>query len=677
MLAGLLLAIAASGRLAAQPPARDADAATLVREATLAQLEHPARAVELASAALRRPPTEAPARVAGHAALAAAYTAMGRYDSAAAAVAAGRQEAERTGDRAGLATMLTREGALAQRRGDPGRAAALLEDALARQRALRRDSAVAFTLNLLGFVYATDFAEYDRALAYQLESLEIHERIGSDAEALASTLNSLGVIYGRLRQGARAMQLFERALAQYRRVGADARAASTLSNMGDELLAQGDAAGALERHRASLAIRERVGDRWSLSLAHRNLALAQLAMGRPEAAQRELATAMQFGAGTGNRGLTVRNLLAQAAVERARGRPAAAESAARGALAVASAMGARELVRRSWEAIAGAQEADGRPADALASYRQFKAESDSIFDETTSRRIAGLEERRAAERREREIERLWSAQAMSALQARQRATQRNAIAGVALLAGIAGAAAYRRRVRDARRAEALSLTDPLTGARNRRYVREIVARTMEDDRVLQLGDRRRPTGAGGSGPGFLLLDVDHFKCVNDDYGHAAGDRLLTDLARLLERTCGPSDVVVRWGGEEFLVVARCSTSAEVRELADRIRAAVAAHVTRLDDGRALSVTCSLGFALAAAPGDGRPWSWESLVALADHGTYAAKQLGRDAWVGHVAGAGEPPASATMSPALVEAWVADGRLRRETSRDAATPRSAAA
>ncbi len=200
-------------------------------------------------------------------------------------------------------------GALAQRRGDPDRAVTYLTHALAIQRALRADSAVAASLNFLGFVYATDFAEYDRALDYQLESLRIRERLGGDQEAIATTLNSLGVVYGRLRQRDRALALFRRALALHGAVGAEARAAATLSNMGDLLLEQGDAMGALAYHRESLAIRTAVGDRWALSLARRNIGLTYVAMGRLDAAYAEISAAMRLGEGTGNRGLATRNLL--------------------------------------------------------------------------------------------------------------------------------------------------------------------------------------------------------------------------------------------------------------------------------------------------------------------------------------------------------------------------------
>ncbi len=110
--------------------------------------------------------------------------------------------------------------------------------------------------------------------------------------------------------------------------------------------------------------------------------------------------------------------------------------------------------------------------------------------------------------------------------------------------------------------------------------------------------------------------------------------------------------------------------ARARALAERIRMAVAAHTTTLDAGQTVRVTCSIGFAVAPRSGDAFAWGWEAVIALADHGTYAAKGLGRNRWVGYAAGdRALPPAVPTLSPDLIETWVADGRLRRECSVDA--------
>ncbi|HEX6086207.1 MAG TPA: diguanylate cyclase, partial [Thermoanaerobaculia bacterium] len=165
--------------------------------------------------------------------------------------------------------------------------------------------------------------------------------------------------------------------------------------------------------------------------------------------------------------------------------------------------------------------------------------------------------------------------------------------------------------------EEASLTDPLTGLRNRRFLEQSIGADLE------LAQR------GHGDLVVLLVDLDHFKSVNDTCGHAAGDAVLAELAALLGRTFRASDYVVRWGGEEFLIVIRFVDRAAAPELAEKLRAAVAAHPFPLPDGTILHRTCSIGY--AAWPLESL--TWEQVVDRADAALYAAKRGGRDACVG--------------------------------------------
>lgn len=170
------------------------------------------------------------------------------------------------------------------------------------------------------------------------------------------------------------------------------------------------------------------------------------------------------------------------------------------------------------------------------------------------------------------------------------------------------------------RIEEASLTDPLTGLHNRRFLEQSIGADLE-------------LAARGHGDLLVLIaDLDHFKSVNDTYGHAAGDAVLVQLARVLLETFRSSDVVVRWGGEEFLVVVRFVARARAGELAEKLRAAVAGHPFALPDGTVLQRTCSIG--VAAFPHSGspaEPLAWERVVDLADAALYEAKRSGRNAW----------------------------------------------
>ena len=190
------------------------------------------------------------------------------------------------------------------------------------------------------------------------------------------------------------------------------------------------------------------------------------------------------------------------------------------------------------------------------------------------------------------------------------------------------------------RIEDASLTDPLTQLRNRRFLEQSIPADVE------LAARHHEDGGaadGGSDLVFLLVDLDHFKSVNDTYGHAAGDAVLIQTAEILRSTFRASDAIVRWGGEEFLVVSRFLDRSEAPALAEKLRAAVEAHEFRLADGSLLRRTCSIGFALYPfSPARPRAIPWEEIVDLADFGLYAAKRSGRNGWVGIEASKAEDP-----------------------------------
>src|SRR5690606_5315569 len=199
------------------------------------------------------------------------------------------------------------------------------------------------------------------------------------------------------------------------------------------------------------------------------------------------------------------------------------------------------------------------------------------------------------------------------------------------------------------KSEEASVADPLTGVHNRRFLNRFInadGALVERDYHNWLKshlDSVQLVGQGASLPEitdliFMLLDVDHFKMVNDQHGHSAGDRVLEQLSRLLEAELRDSDYLVRWGGEEFLIVVRFANRDEAQEMADRIREAVAAHAFDIGEGQLLHKTCSLGFAsYPFYPGAPTALSWEQVIDTADRALYAAKKSGRNRAVGLAAG----------------------------------------
>jgi diguanylate cyclase (GGDEF)-like protein len=154
--------------------------------------------------------------------------------------------------------------------------------------------------------------------------------------------------------------------------------------------------------------------------------------------------------------------------------------------------------------------------------------------------------------------------------------------------------------------------DSLTGCFNRRAFPALLAREAERSRRL------------GLGLGQLFIDLDRFKGVNDRFGHAAGDAVLVDVARRLEEAVRQTDVVFRWGGEEFLVLLPHTGEGEVAVVGERVRAAV--RGTELPgDGGGPGLSASVGSAWT----DRFPVDRDALVAAADAACYRAKSAGGD------------------------------------------------
>ena len=162
--------------------------------------------------------------------------------------------------------------------------------------------------------------------------------------------------------------------------------------------------------------------------------------------------------------------------------------------------------------------------------------------------------------------------------------------------------------RHAEDAASASLTDALTGVANRRK--------LEDDLPIVLAGEERVS--------LVMVDLDHFKAVNDRFGHPAGDAVLRQAAEALVATVRPGDRVYRYGGEEFAVVLPSTAEPEAVQAAERLREAVAAAAFDVGSGEAHRATASFGVACAADGDDAL-----SLVSQADRALYRAKEGGRD------------------------------------------------
>ena len=180
-----------------------------------------------------------------------------------------------------------------------------------------------------------------------------------------------------------------------------------------------------------------------------------------------------------------------------------------------------------------------------------------------------------------------------------------------------------------------SITDPLTGLGNRRCLRdalvEMRAANLQSAGVL------------------MIVDLDYLKPINDKYGHDAGDAVLIRVAEILRQVFRPTDVIVRWGGDEFVVFCRACDLTTAGVLAERTRAAIAKTIFRVGEGAVTRTSCSIGFAAEPfIPRAPQALGWEQSMNLADEALYRAKRE-RNCWFGW----GGTPASLTV-PSLLTA-----------------------
>ncbi|MFC4063995.1 GGDEF domain-containing protein [Actinoplanes subglobosus] len=157
-----------------------------------------------------------------------------------------------------------------------------------------------------------------------------------------------------------------------------------------------------------------------------------------------------------------------------------------------------------------------------------------------------------------------------------------------------------------------AVTDGLTGLRSRRFFEQA------------LGNQGERSVKSGVPVSVLLLDIDHFKNVNDTYGHNGGDRVLVEVTHRLRELVRPGDVVARYGGEEFAVLLPDTMPEQAAEIAERIRRGVSAAPIAVDESRLHAVTVSVGVAGMPAAG-----TTDELVLAADRALYAAKNAGRN------------------------------------------------
>ena len=178
--------------------------------------------------------------------------------------------------------------------------------------------------------------------------------------------------------------------------------------------------------------------------------------------------------------------------------------------------------------------------------------------------------------------------------------------------------------------EEASMTDPLTGIRNRRFFSAMIENDVAQTIRAYLG-RQEPLARDLV---FYLIDLDNFKEVNDSYGHDAGDHVLVETVRRISSAIRASDLLVRWGGEEFLILSRHTNRKDADALAQRVLQAVKGEPYSVSSTQTIRRTCSIGWAAF-------PWleenvnamGYQEVLTMADRALGQAKRAGKDQSIG--------------------------------------------
>lgn len=481
---------------------------------------------------------------------------------------------------------------------DPAAALAALGGLDLRYAPVRDPEFIATVQRLYGDVYVA-LGQFDFGLGHYLKALEIaraHPELlsprvaGLPPRAHARVFLHKGIAEVMLERPARAREAYGQALAIARAHGLAVLQADILANIADSWLVEHRYPEAERAARAAQA-----GDAEALRTANANLGFALLGQGR----------------------LAEGRSIIDAVVAQMRAAHALPD------LADVLAEEGRALERA------------GRVKEALAILREHEEVVARLASSEREKTVAVLQEQFNAQQRAIQIEGLRHENLVKDLEIqRRRVWQLIASSGTVLALLLCGFVyrLYRRSQRTQRQLELLntelafhSTHDALTGLLNRRSFREHML--VRDERA-ERDPARFPAEC------FVLIDIDHFKAINDRHGHGAGDEVLVEVARRLREAVGERGLLMRWGGEEFLVYVESLDAAGHADLVRALLDTLAEAPVAIEGGHALAITLTAGaLSLPERAGDGDGFKsapgWQQALALADHALYRGKQEGRN------------------------------------------------
>src|SRR3984957_12295119 len=421
----------------------------------------------------------------------------------------------------------------------------------------------------------TDSGNFDRAMVQLNATRTLAMRLG-DETGLVETEERVADIADRRGDRAEERRASLAGLDHAKRSGSSKWIQLALVNLGDSYLKTRDFAESLKYSKEALPIMLRTNQRDDVQITLFNEGLAYIGLGSIKVGQK------------------------------------LAEGAIADALAGSDLLDAKELLREYADALEHA----GYLMMAIQVYHRYDETSEKFMTNTRQRAFLELSAQFDDERKARELELLRRDNALKVSEMREQRLRQQLILAGALFIGLIWAALVWAVARVSKANERLRFSsehDPLTGLSNRRYFNE---------RVLAV-DGGRPVGGC-----VLLADLDHFKRINDTYGHPAGDAVLAAMSQRLSAALREDDKLVRWGGEEFLAVLGPMTGAQADLTAERLLQAVRREPV-LWNGHLIRCTISIGYASFPMAGSATDITLDSAISLVDKALYVPKRRGRD------------------------------------------------
>ncbi len=445
------------------------------------------------------------------------------------------------------------------------------------------------SLNMLSRVYMS-MTNWDKALGVIDEAMVVANALGSSKMQGTLYLNR-GYVYGSIHEVVKARAAYERAGEIGREAGLVRLQANALNNICDGYLQEKNYPKVEVLCSQALLKYKEAGDLGGVAIAQSNMGLAKMGSGKVAEGAAAVRAALQFSKDAG-------------------------------------AITDQESVLGELGAM---YEQLGMFREAVATIREQQKLTVELFRSDREKSVAALQEQFDAVQRDKQIQLLARENSLKDAEINNRRLQQAVTmlgAVVTVMAGVFVFLLYRRvrktnqKLREAnQQLEFHSVRDPLTGLFNRRSFLELMKKRPLDGS----GGRRQDDNPDG----LMILDIDHFKNINDTLGHAGGDTVLVEIAKRLRTTVRDTDMVMRWGGEEFLIYSPKSNAEHLKSLAQRVLQVIGEAPIGVGD-KSLTVTVTGGF--LALPFSGLPESecnWEKAMQIADMALYLGKVNGRN------------------------------------------------